>query len=115
MKTFNRVTKTFDESVVVPVTKIQSFDPVNLLKQEICGKYCLENIGNVVESNHGYGPRMHYIPISIYPDSCINAENLLRGVLKFVEKYKLTIIGSYYLNDKNTSFGIRVDEFGKRS
>lgn len=110
-KSFNYVTKTFDETVA----KVQSFNPVDLLKQEISGKYCPENIGDVVESKHGSYSKMHYIPISIFPDSCHNAENLLRGVLKFVEKYKLTIIGSYYLNDKNTSFGIRVDEFGKRS
>lgn len=116
MQTFNPNTKTFDELIVVSKTELKQHNPIDLLKQEISGEYCPENIGSIVESEHSkkFGSNITYIPIHIYPDSCVRAENLLRGVLKFVEKYKLTIVGSYYLNHKDTSFGIRVDEFGKR-
>lgn len=107
---FNPETKTFDESVVVTKTEFRQHNPVDLLKKEITGKYCPENIGEVTKSRSGGWAGMHYIPIILYPDSVENAINLMNGVMKFVNKYKLTIIAQQYLNN-NENFGIRVDRF----
>lgn len=105
--------KTFDETIQITTTQLKQDSPVELLMKEIVGKYCPENIGSIVKSSRGGYAGMHYIPITLYPDSCENATNLLNGVMRFVEKYKLTIIAQYYLNGSE-NLGIRVDQFGKK-